>query len=71
MGEYQHKEEGEGKEEESEERVEVAYLSSPILQTPINIMPRFAGMYYMKLLSKAQAIEWILHDAFIPFQKEY
>lgn len=43
-----------------------ATLQSPVLYTPVDTLPRFAGMCYMKVLSRAQAMEWILHDAYIP-----
>jgi hypothetical protein len=50
----------------SEEDPGVVTMQSPVLYTPVDTLPRFAGMCYMKVLSRAQAIEWILHDAFIP-----
>lgn len=40
-------------------------VRSPVLYTPLDAPPRFAGMCYMKLLTPAQAMEWILHDAYI------
>merc|ERR1712070_304549 len=41
-------------------------IYSPVLLTEINVKPdRFAGMYYMKLLSNSQIIEWITHDSYI------
>lgn len=43
-----------------------ATIQSPVLYTPLDTLPRFAGMCYMKVLSRAQALEWIVHDAFIP-----
>jgi hypothetical protein len=42
-------------------------VRAPVLYTPIDALPRFAGMCYMKLLTPAQAVEWILHDAYIPW----
>ena len=43
-----------------------AKIYSPVLLTEINVKPnRFAGMYYMKLLSNSQIIEWITHDSYI------
>lgn len=44
----------------------IAKIYSPVLLTEINVKPdRFAGMYYMKLLSNSQIIEWITHDSYI------
>jgi hypothetical protein len=40
-------------------------VRSPVLYTPLDAPPRFAGMCYMKLLTPAQAMEWVLHDAYI------
>ena len=40
-------------------------VRSPVLYTPIDALPRFAGMTYMKLLTPAQAYEWLSHDCFI------
>lgn len=40
-------------------------VRSPVLYTPLDALPRFAGMCYMKLLTPAQAMEWILHDAYV------
>lgn len=40
-------------------------VTSPVLYSPIDTLPRFAGMRYMKVLTTAQALEWILHDAFV------
>jgi len=45
-------------------------VRAPVLYTPIDTLPRFAGMCYMKLLTPAQAIEWICHDAFIPWDSK-
>ncbi|EWM29418.1 hypothetical protein Naga_100042g35 [Nannochloropsis gaditana] len=42
-------------------------VRSPVLYTPIDTLPRFAGMCYMKLLTPAQAVEWICHDAYVPW----
>jgi len=40
-------------------------VRSPVLKTPMQGIPaRFAGMCYMKLLSPAQAYEWIVFDSF-------
>ena len=41
-------------------------VRSPVLYTSLDALPeRFAGMCYFKCLSRAQAVEWILHDAFV------
>jgi len=40
-------------------------VRSPVLYTPLDALPRFAGMCYMKLLTPAQAMEWIMHDAYV------
>ncbi len=45
-------------------------VRAPVLYTPIDTLPRFAGMCYMKLLTPAQAIEWVLHDAYIPWDSK-
>ena len=42
-----------------------ACLSSPVCSTPVDMLPKkFAGMWYAKLLTPAQAYEWIVFDAF-------
>jgi len=43
----------------------VVQVRSPVLYTPLDTLPRFAGMCYMKVMTRAQAIEFILHDAFV------
>lgn len=39
-------------------------VRTPILYSPANINPRFAGMHYMKVLTLARAIHWILLSSF-------
>lgn len=39
-------------------------VRTPVLLSPMNMPPRFAGMHYMKVLTLARAIHWILVDSF-------
>jgi hypothetical protein len=39
-------------------------VQSPVLTSPMEMPPRFAGMHYMKVLTLATAIHWILVDSF-------
>ena len=39
-------------------------VRTPVLLSPLNMPPRFAGMHYMKVLTLARAIHWILLDSF-------
>mmetsp|Transcript_9659 Transcript_9659/g.23778 ORF Transcript_9659/g.23778 Transcript_9659/m.23778 type:complete len:523 (-) Transcript_9659:32-1600(-) len=40
-------------------------IRSPVLHSPMEgVPPKFRGMCYMKLLTPAQAYEWIVHDSF-------
>ncbi|KAG0600063.1 hypothetical protein M758_11G004400 [Ceratodon purpureus] len=39
-------------------------VRTPVLLSPMNMPPRFAGMHYMKVLTLARAIHWILLDSF-------
>jgi hypothetical protein len=41
------------------------FFQSPVCSTPVDLMPRkFAGMFYGKFITPAQAYEWIMYDAF-------
>ena len=39
-------------------------VRTPVLLSPMSMPPRFAGMHYMKVLTLARAIHWILLDSF-------
>lgn len=39
-------------------------VRTPVLLSPLTMPPRFAGMHYMKVLTLARAIHWILLDSF-------
>eukprot|EP00897_Mesotaenium_endlicherianum_P009587 jgi/Mesen1/8657/ME000504S08096 len=41
----------------------VVEIVSPILITPVDFKPRFAGMHYVKIWSVARAMEWIMVDS--------
>lgn len=39
-------------------------VRTPVLLSPMSMVPRFAGMHYMKVLTLATALHWILVDSF-------